>query len=111
MIHDIGSRTWKMLRYMVRKQKQACTGKELRIDMSRYTKDGKFLMELCQKGLISCVLYKDKWKECEFILLPAGIDAAEYGEYVGDNSGVALTTNYVPARKEFARICGRVRSK
>jgi hypothetical protein len=81
--------TWQVLRAAKRSRKPV-TGKELRIVPNRRTKDGTFLDELVNDGLLQAVSQDPIAPETKrlpvqfrtrYKLTPLGEHAAEYGEY------------------------------
>jgi len=76
--------TWQVLRF-VRRSKKPPTGRELRLVPNRLTKDGAFLTELVEEGLLTRVTGSaDAPFEATYSLTEKGKHAAEYGEYEYD---------------------------
>ena len=72
--------TWQVLRTVKRSTKPP-TGRALRIVPNRSTKDGTFLNELVEVGLLSRVTgAADKPFEATYALTERGVYAAEFGE-------------------------------
>lgn len=96
MIIALSHHEWQLLRVIVRveKEKRVPTGRELRVSMSRKTKDGSFLDDLVSRGLISVAAkaqplvagasQKERSEPEQFRarykLTDKGRHAAEYGE-------------------------------
>jgi hypothetical protein len=73
--------TWQVLR-VAKRSKKPSTGRELRVNPTRGTKDGAFLTALVEEGLLSRVSgSEDKPFEATYALTEKGQHAAEYGEY------------------------------
>jgi hypothetical protein len=90
MLWPISHFTWQLLRTVKRAKKKLLLGKDLRIVPSRRTKDGSFLDELVQEGLLEvastdAVTQENKQWPTQFRnryrLTEKGEHAAEYGEY------------------------------
>ena len=73
--------TWQVLRTSKR-SKKPLTGRQLRLNRSRNTKDGSFLTALVDAGLLAHVTgTADAPFEATYSLTEKGQHAAEYGEY------------------------------
>lgn len=73
--------TWQVLR-TVKRNRKPLTGRELRLIPTRLTKDGKFLNELVDAGLLSRVTGSATAPfEATYSLTEMGTHAAEFGEY------------------------------
>jgi hypothetical protein len=97
MIVALKHSDWQLLRYVLRAEEvgQKPLGRELRLTPSRFTKDGTFLDELVEKGLIAVAAKPsalpagatraEKNEPAQFRaryqLTERGRYAAEYGEY------------------------------
>ena len=97
MIIPIAHHEWQMLRYILRTEAagQKPLGREIRINPTRRTKDGTFLDELIERGLIalaakptspssdSSAFMNDEPMQfrARYRLTELGRYAAEYGEY------------------------------
>ena len=65
-----------------KRSKKPSTGRQLRLNRSRYTKDGSFLTALVDAGLLARVTGSaDAPFEATYALTERGQQAAEYGEY------------------------------
>ena len=72
--------TWQVLR-TVKRSKKPLTGRALRIVPSRRTKDGTFLTEMVEQGLLTRASgTADAPFEATYALTEQGTFAAEYGE-------------------------------
>jgi hypothetical protein len=72
--------TWQVLR-TVKRSKTPPTGRVLRLVPTRRTKDGTFLTELVELGLLTCVTgTADAPFEASYALTERGEHAAEFGE-------------------------------
>jgi hypothetical protein len=112
MLVTLNALEWQVLRAVLRyKGKDGCPGHTLRITPNRRTKDGKFLTELADAGLMEAVgapepvakssggvpdetpePFRTRWR-----LTENGKHAAEYGEYDDGVTGPTL-----PTPEEFA---------
>ena len=73
--------TWQVLR-TTKRSKKPLTGRQLRLNRSRKTKDGSFLTALVEAGLLARVTgAADAPFEATYALTEKGRHAAEYGEY------------------------------
>ncbi len=70
---------WQVLRFALRNG--TATGRELRVWPSRRTKDGTFLQDFVDKGLLRVVAPGGTPFEATYALTPEGEHAAEHGEY------------------------------
>lgn len=76
--------TWQVLRF-VRRSKKPPTGRELRLVPNRLTKDGAFLTELVDEGLLTRTAGSPEAPfDATYTLTEKGKHAAEYGEYEYD---------------------------
>lgn len=80
MLVPLDHETWQILRVLVRNDNKPLTGRELRVNMTRRTKDGTFLTNLCDKGLLRCTKHAVDPFKGEYQLMPLGEHAAEWGE-------------------------------
>ena len=72
--------TWQILR-VVKRSKKPSLGRTLRLTPTRNTKDGTFLTELIEQGLLTRVTgTADKPFDATYSLTEQGEHAAEYGE-------------------------------
>ena len=80
---------WQVLR-AAKRSKKPLTGKELRVAPTRYTKDGSFLDDLVNEGLLEVVGLNEESAQTKqfpvqfrtrYKLTAKGEHAAEYGEY------------------------------
>jgi hypothetical protein len=81
MLMPMGTFEWQVLRAILRAAPDHPTGRQLRLVPSRRTKDGTFLNEIVQRGLIRVVSHNKDPFEATYALTPLGEHAAEYGEY------------------------------
>ena len=73
--------TWQVLR-AVKRSKKPPTGRTLRLNRSRNTKDGSFLTALVDSGLLTHITGSAEAPfEATYALTEKGQHAAEYGEY------------------------------
>ena len=96
MIVAVKHSEWQTLRYLVRAESvgEHPTGRELRLNPTRFTKDGAFLDHLVARGLIAVASKPtppERGREGEpaqfrtrYKLTKTGRHAAEYGEYDQD---------------------------
>jgi hypothetical protein len=88
---------WRALRRLVRRAPRL--GRELRAGYGRKTKDGAFLTDLQQRGLIAPVVMMEPGDQLHakepkpfrmwWRLTDAGVFAAEYGCYTANDTGLA----------------------
>lgn len=83
MLMQLQPHDWQVLRTVVR-AKSPPTGRQLRIVPSRRTKDGSFLTDLVNIGLLRVVAKAADPFAATYALTPLGEHAAEYGEYECD---------------------------
>jgi hypothetical protein len=81
VLNQITHADWKVLRALARAPKSTLPGTHLRLDMSRRTKDGKFLTDLVELGLLTRTGSADQPFEAVYQLTEGRKYAAEYGEY------------------------------
>jgi len=81
MMMPLAHETWQMLRLLARNKNRPLFGRQLRITMSRRTKDGSFLRKLIDEGLIEKTTYNEDPFKALYRATPKGLQAAEYGEY------------------------------
>lgn len=77
----LGHHDWRVLRAVVRAKGKPVHGRILRLDMSRKTKDGTFLVRLVENGLLVVSRAADDPFEATYVLTPPGKEAAEFGVY------------------------------
>jgi hypothetical protein len=71
---------WQVLR-AIKRSRKPLTGRELRLNPTRGTKDGAFLTEMVQKGLLKRATGTEKQPfDATYALTELGQHAAEYGE-------------------------------
>jgi len=111
--------TWQALRVLVRNKNTPVVGKKLRLKPTRATKDGTFLDKLVTMGLLELVAKGETPKPrpgsnkvipaqfCHtYRLTPAGIIAADYGEYDKPDP-CSLPVHEGSARPKAKRTGGR----
>ena len=102
--------TWQVLR-AAKRSKKPLTGKELRVSPTRHTKDGSFLTELVEEGLLSRVSGSgDKPFEATYALTEKGQHAAEYGEYQYEFNAPARRVGRCNERGAIPRAQGAMSS-
>jgi hypothetical protein len=84
MLVPLLTKDWQILRAILRGKKKMAKGNTLRLAPTRGTKDGSFLTELVDRELLEVMESDDNPFECVYGLTPAGLRAAEYGEYEFD---------------------------
>lgn len=72
---------WQILRVAARGKGKPVSGRELRVWPSRWTKDGAFLTDLVDRGLLRIEVDNPNPFEATYRLTELGEHAAEYGEY------------------------------
>lgn len=81
---------WQRLRLIARGGNEPVAGQKLRIDWARRTKDGTFLDDMVERGLLEVVTpgeveaaypYRPAQFQATYRLTEQGLHAAEYGEY------------------------------
>lgn len=107
---------WQVLRILARAAPGSVVGRELRLDMSRRTKDGTFLDEMVRVGLIEVaeapapqpvsltrrIYSKPEPKQFRVLyrLTAMGRHAAEYGEYTARDPNPIPVRNARPATRK-----------
>jgi hypothetical protein len=81
---QLGHHDWRVLRHVLRNRGRPVPGKELRLEMSRGTKDGSFLTNLVRHGLLAVAAEGNTPFDSTFRLTALGKHAAEYGVYEVD---------------------------
>ena len=71
---------WRVLRQVARTRKPSA-GTTLRLEMTRRTKDGKFLTDLVRQGLLEVAAEGESPFETTYKLTERGKHAAEYGVF------------------------------
>lgn len=86
MLMPMGTFEWQVLRAILRVSPNYPNGRQLRLVPSRRTKDGTFLTDIVNRGLIKVVSKNKDPFEATYALTPLGEYAAEHGEYEADLS-------------------------
>jgi len=86
MLMPMGTFEWQVLRAILRAGAAHPNGRQLRLVPSRRTKDGTFLTDIVNRGLIKVVSKNKDPFEATYALTPLGEYAAEHGEYEADLS-------------------------
>lgn len=81
---SMNSSDWRVLRVVVRAKGRPVPGSKLRLEMSRRTKDGSFLTDLVNQGLLAVAAPADTPFASSYTLTELGKEAAEYGVYEVD---------------------------
>lgn len=88
---DLNTEDWTILRILARNRESGVVGRVLRCRPTRKNKDGDFLSDLVNRGLISLVAgIPGEWRTSVYKPTPVGLYAAEYGSYLATRAGVAL---------------------
>lgn len=117
--------TWQALRVLVRANNEPVTGKVLRIDRSRRTKDGTFLDQLVTDGLLEVVTTAEPLKpkypgssvepaqfRTTYRLTEVGARAAEYGDYEVERTLLPVWDGNVrPLKPAPAKAAKRVKGR
>lgn len=80
MTADLPHYLWKALRVLVRAPARKAPGHRLRVDMTRRTQDGSFLVHAVALGLLVVEVPDPNPFRAVYRLTPLGAEAAEYGE-------------------------------
>src|SRR4051812_19662409 len=80
----LGHHDWRVLRHVVRKKGRPVHGRDLRLEMSRKTKDGSFRTALVRQGLLVVEAEGETPFESTYRLTELGKHAAEYGVFEVD---------------------------
>ena len=100
---------WQVLRFALRSG--TATGRELRIWPSRRTKDGTFLQEFVDKGLLRVVTPNDDPFKATYAITPEGEYAAEHGEYECEmRTYKAVPLKSTPEERLKDKIAGLVKA-
>ena len=81
MLVPVTLQTWRVLRATLRAAPSHPAGRELRLAPTFVTRDGKFLAEIVERGLLRVVTPDPDPFAATYALTPPGEHAAEYGEY------------------------------
>jgi hypothetical protein len=81
MLMPLAQSDWQILRAAVRGGRKALTGRELRVTPTGRTRDGRFLTNLVERGLLKVVRPNTDPFAATYRLTPLGEHAAEFGEY------------------------------
>ncbi len=96
--------TWQVIRAVARAKRKPVLGINLRLAPSRITKDGSFLTDLVDKGLLAYATGNKRAPfDATYTLTAAGQYAAEYGEYEADKHGVAKAVE-APVKEPEAAV-------
>jgi hypothetical protein len=88
MLMPMGTFEWQVLRAILRASPNYPNGRQLRLVPSRRTKDGSFLTDIVNRGLIKVVTKNKDPFEATYALTPLGEYAAEHGEYEAELSSL-----------------------
>ena len=91
MLMPMGTFEWQVLRAILRATPNYPNGRQLRLVPSRRTKDGSFLTDIVNRGLIRVVTKNKDPFEATYALTPLGEYAAEHGEYEAELSSLKKT--------------------
>ena len=80
----LGHHDWRVLRRVARGKGKSVSGHELRMEMSRKTKDGTFLNALVDQGLLVVSVANADPFEAKYSLTDLGKQAAEHGVFEMD---------------------------
>ena len=101
LVRPVSHFTWQVLRTLKR-SKKPLDGRTLRLVPNRHTKDGSFLTDLVEQGLLSRATGSaDAPFDATYALTEKGQHAAEFGEYEYEfrrPDPVATVTKKVPAK-------------
>jgi hypothetical protein len=97
---------WQVLRTALRAGKKYRTGRALRIVPNKFSKDGSFLTNLVDRGLLRVVKPADDPFEATYALTELGEYAAEHGEYEWQPPRKSPPPELVsePARLTFSHV-------
>lgn len=79
MLVQLAHENWQRLRFLVRTGER--TGRDIRMTMSRKSRDGSYLTQLLNDGLIKVVVPAKDRLDATYALTDLGRLAAEHGEY------------------------------